>query len=56
MTLLVVAILLARDPSPAEFSNYRSVGTMHLPHRLQLQAGSVREDWTIERIEIVPLP
>jgi hypothetical protein len=29
---------------------------MRLPHRLQLQAGSDREDWTIERIEIVPLP
>ena len=40
----------------AELSDYKPVGTMRLPHRLQLQAGSVREDWTIERIEIVPLP
>lgn len=40
----------------AELSDYKPVGTMRLPHRLQLQAGSDREDWTIERIEIVPLP
>jgi hypothetical protein len=40
----------------AELSEYKPVGTMRLPHRLQLQAGSDREDWAIERIEIVPLP
>jgi hypothetical protein len=40
----------------AELSDFKPIGTMRLPHRLQLQAGSVREDWTIERIEIVPLP
>ena len=40
----------------AELSDFKPVGTMRLPHRLQLQAGSLREDWTIERIEIVPLP
>jgi hypothetical protein len=40
----------------AELSDYKPLGTMRLPHRLQLQAGDVREDWTIEQIEIVPLP
>jgi hypothetical protein len=40
----------------AELSDFKPVGTMRLPHRMRIEAGSAREDWTIERIEIVPLP
>jgi hypothetical protein len=40
----------------AELSDYKPVGTARLPHRVRLQAKGTWEEWTIERIEIVPLP
>ena len=49
-----------RSPSSptitAEFSDFKPVGTMRLPHRIRLARGNQTEHWTIEQIEIVPLP
>jgi hypothetical protein len=40
----------------AELSDFRPVGRMRLPHRIRVAARNLTEHWTIERIEIVPLP
>jgi hypothetical protein len=51
----VSSVICGNDP--LEDARVERNGTqMRLPRRVQLRAGSDREDWTIERIEIVPLP
>lgn len=46
----------SRPTITAEFSDFKTVGTMRLPHRIRLARGNETEHWTIDQIEIVPLP